>query len=458
MRTILISIFHGAAAKNILRTNVIKSLLKEPDCRVICLMRFPDRADLYRKEMPHEQITYDAFYKIPAGVFEHVFSFLKFRLIKTATTDLRHRMSYSSHRNFIKFLASVLFNWFIARPPIRKFFRLIDYYFISDLGFRAVLKKYNPDAVVLTNLFDDGEIALLREAKKMKINTIGYVNSWDKLTARSSVRILPDTMIVFNEILKKEAIEHADMPAERISVCGMPQYDQYITERPIPRELFLKNNRLDPDRHLILYAPVGIAFSDSDWEVIDLLNGLIAGGDIKKAQLLVRFPPNDFLNESELKKRPWLKYDLPGVRFGTKRSEDWDMDFGELRHMVDLLANTSVVVGYSASLIVDAAVFDKPSVGLDFEVKKSASLAKSPIQRYKTDHFRKVLKSGGIRLARNKNELVQIINAYLQNPSLDKEQRIRFVQEQCWRLDGGAGERIANVILETARRGVSPGT
>lgn len=447
MKTILMAIFHGAAAKNILRTNVIKALLKEQNVRMVCLMRFPDRAALYQKEIPHERLRYDTFYKVPNGMLEGLFSFLKFRLIKTATTDLRHKMSYDMHKNYVRYAVSTAFNRLAARLYVRKTLRFFDLHCIGDPGFGAVLEKYRPDVVVLTNLFDDGEIALLREAKKRRIATVGYVNSWDKLTARSSVRLLPDTMIVFNEILKQEAMGHADMPEKRIAVCGIPQYDQYVTDTSTARKEFFEKNGLHPARHLILYAPVGITFSDSDWEVIDLLHEIISNEEIQGAQLLVRFPPNDFLDEGDIKKRSWLKYDLPGIRFGTKRSEDWDMNFDELRRMTDLLAHTSVVVGYSASIIVDAAVFDKPSVGVNFEVKKSPLLAMSPIQRYKTDHFKKVLRSGGIRLAGSRKELVDIINGYLRDPLLDKDQRKRFAEEQCWRLDGKSGERVASVIL-----------
>lgn len=451
MRTILITIFHGAAAKNILRTRVLASLLVEPDVRVVCLMRFPGRAESYRKEIPHERVLYDTFYGVPRGALERVFSFLKFRLIRTATTTLRHRMAYDAHRNYLRYCVGSIFNWAAARRSVRSLIRFFDYYCIGDPGFGAVLARYRPDAVVVTSVFDDGESSMLRESKKRGIKTFGYVNSWDKLTARASVRILPDTLIVFNEILKREAREYADMPENRIAVCGIPQYDQYITDMPTPREEFFRKNGFDTAKHLILYAPVGITFSDSDWEVIDLLHELISNKEIHNAQLLVRFPPNDFLDEQELSRRPWMKYDLPGIRFGKERSEDWDMNFDELRRLTDLLAYSAVVVGYSASIIVDAAVLGKPSVGVNFEVKQSQSLALSPIQRYKTEHFKKVLRAGGIRLAGSRQELVDSINGYLRDPSLDKDKRQRFVQEQCWRLDGKSGERVAKVVLSAAR-------
>lgn len=450
MKTILISIFHGAAAKNILRTDVVKTLLRSSDVRVVCLMRFPERADLYRKEIPHERIIYDTFYKTSGSMLERFFSFMKYRLIRTATTDLRHKMSFDGRRNYLLYGVAVFSNFIVARPMVRRALRFFDYHFIGDPGFGAVLEKYHPDIVFITHLFNDAEVSLLREAKKKKIATVGFINSWDKLTARSSLRLLPDTLVVFNEIVKKEAIEQADMPASRIAVCGIPQYDRYVNDTPMPREEFFKKIGIDSKKRLILYSPRGIVFSVSDWTIIDFLHDSIVSGEIGEADMLVRFPPNDFLDEDELSKRPWLKYDLPGRRFGTKRSVDWDMDFDELKHLANSLAHASIVVGYTSSIAIDAAVFDKPIIGINFEVNHDLPLAASPTAYYRTEHFSKALRAGGIRQVGSKQEFLEVIKAYLRDPSLDRAGRRRLAEEQCWRLDGKSGERIASVILKAA--------
>ncbi|MDO8500057.1 MAG: hypothetical protein Q7S66_05410 [bacterium] len=452
MKTILVTIFHGAAAKNILRTGVMKTLLRPPDVRVVCLMRFSDRADSYRVEIPHERVVYDTFYKTPSGALERFFSFMKYRLIRTATTDLRHEISFDKHRSYALYGAAVFLNFIVARPVIRKALRFLDYYFIGDPGFGGILEKYKPDAVFITHLFDDGEISLLREAKKRRIPAIGFINSWDKLTARCSIRLLPDKLIVFNDIVKGEAEEYADMPASRIAVCGIPQYDQYVTDKPTPRGEFFKKIGIDPKKSLILYSPRGIVFSASDWAVIDFLHDSIVRGEIGEADMLVRFPPNDFLDESELSKRPWLKYDLPGRRFGIKRSVDWDMDFEELKHLTNSLAHASLIVGYTSSIAIDAAVFDKPIIGINFEICDNLPLVASPTAYYRTEHFSKALRAGGIRQVGSKQEFLEAIKAYLCDPLLDRAGRRRLAEEQCWRLDGKSGERIAEAILEKLRK------
>ena len=99
---------------------------------------------------------------------------------------------------------------------------------------------------------------------------------------------------------------------------------------------------------------------------------------------------------------------------------------------------------------MQAAIFGKPTVGIAFEVKKQP-LSKSPTQYYQTEHYAKAVATGGMRLAKSEEELVGAINAYLADPSLDRQARKRLVESQCWRMDGKAGERIAKIVLDTAK-------
>ena len=448
MKTVLVTIFQAVEAKNILRTNVIHRLLEEPDVRVVCLTRSPERAEHYRREIAHERLRYEVYDGSPSGFWERLFSFLKFRLIRTATTDLKRRMHRGRGVRSIGYWCGFAANRMIARRSMRCVARFFDARLVSEPGATALLKTHRPDAVFAAHLFDDAEIAILREAARLYIPTVGFINSWDKLTARSAIRFLPDRLIVFNDIVKREAMTHADMPEERITVSGIPQYDQYISDTPIAREEFCRAHGLDPAKQIILFAPMGRAFSDSDWDVIDLLHQITgAGSPVKPVELFVRFQPNDFFDEREIPKRPWLKYAYPGTRFGTSRGGDWDMSFQELANLTATLAHSALLVCYASSMSVDAACFNKPVININFELKPSSLPGKSPTQYYATEHYRNILATGGVRLVENPNELVQWINRYLADPSLDRESRMRLVREQCGVMDGKAGERIAETVL-----------
>ena len=104
-------------------------------------------------------------------------------------------------------------------------------------------------------------------------------------------------------------------------------------------------------------------------------------------------------------------------------------------------------------LSIDAALFDKPIVNLDFDPEPGA-----PNQQLVKDvnhvwtHFKPVAESGGLWLVNNYEEMVKAILTYLKKPSLHCEQRSFITKYVCGYIDGNCGERIANAILDFAQR------
>jgi len=447
MRTFFITIFQGVEAKNILRTDIYKNLIACDDVRIVFFVDSPERAMYYQKEFSHLRVVYEVVPKKKSTGLDKVFSDLQFLLLRTATTDLRRKMALEIRHNYFKYYAARLFNWILARRLVRKIVRMFDYRLIHDRTFAPYFEKYKPEKVFLAHLFDDHQIHFLREAKRRGVKTIGFMNSWDKLTARHSMRLLPDTLVVFNAIVKREAIRYADMDEKNIVVAGIPHYDWHINYTPLSRNAFCKKRGLDPAQKIIVYAPMGKTFSNSDWDIIDLLRNAIRSDEIKNAQLFVRFQPNDFVDKEELQKRPDLKYDMPGIRFSETRGVNWDMNFDDIKGLTDTLAHTDLFMCYASSMSIDAAIFDVPVINIDFEVREKELMSKSPTFFYQIAHYQNALQTGGISLPKSRGELIRCINAYLDNPALDKEGRARLVKEQCGNMDGKAGERIANLIL-----------
>ena len=447
MKTIFITIFQGVEAKNILRTDIYQNLIADENTRIVFFVDSIERAEYYKKEFSHSRVIYEVANPNLSTGLNTFFSWLSFVLLRTATTDLRRKMALEVNHGYFRYVAGLFFNRLLARRWIRKIVRRLDYFFVHSDSFSEYFEKYKPSVIFLAHLFDDREVNLLREAKCRDVRAVGFINSWDKLTARHSMRLLPDSLIVFNNIVKQEAINHADMNERDIFVSGIPQYDWHVNYKPISREKFCEKNKLDSAKKIIVYAPMGKAFSNSDWDIIDLLNYSITRDSITNAQLLVRFQPNDFTDEAELKKRPWLIYDLPGVRFSRERGVNWDMSFDDIRGLSDTLANTDLFICYASSISVEAAIFDVPVINIDFEVKDKQLLSQTPTFFYKTEHYGRVVKSDAIRYPKSQEEYIDWINKYLENPGIDRSSRKRLVAEQCWKLDGKAGQRIADYII-----------
>lgn len=448
MKTIFITAFEGAEAKNILRTPILPTLLAEKNLRVVALMKNKERAEYYKKEFSDPRIFYEVVERPTVRGLDRVFAGLKFMLLRTETTDLRRRMMYDLEKNAARYYKGLALNRIFARPIVRRFLRWCDEQFVHDATYGKLFEKYKPDLVFCAHLFDEPEVHLLREAKKRRVQSIGFINSWDKVTARCIMRLLPDRAVVFNDIVKKELQDHNEMAADDIFVAGLPQYDHYIRETYISREAFYKNLGIDPRAKLIMYAPEGRSFSTSDWEMIDMLYAMRDKGDFGNGvEILVRFQPNDFFEKEEIEKRPYLLYQYPGVRFSSKRGVDWDMNGEDLKILRNTLRHTSLLVCYTSSMVVDAALFDTPIININFEIKK-APMAKSPTQFFRMAHYKNALATGGIRMVGSRDELKRAVCEYLSDPSRDAIGRARLVREQCQFTDGGAGERIGEYILK----------
>ena len=452
VKTIFISIFEGVEAKNIMRTPILSTLLKDSNIKIVLFTKSEERVVYYKQQFPDLRLTYEIIKVPPPTGLDRFFASLKFTLLRTETTLLKRRMTYEESGNRIRFAIGLLLNKFLARPFWRKIIRKLDYLLVKDKLFDPYFEKYQPDCIFLAHLFDEPEIAMLRAAKKRNIFSVGLVNSWDKATARGIMRLLPDKLIVFNDIVKAEVIAHDDMKGEDIFVAGLPQYDIYSSHTLSSREEFFKKIRLDPQKRLIVYAPMGSSFSDVDWLMIDLIEDLVTTQKIKNAQVLVRFQPNDFIDALELKKRPHLHYDYPGQRFSTKRGIDWDMDEVDLSHLADTLYHASLIVSFASSICIDALAYDKPSININFEPAGKRSLRKSPTSYYKMIHYQNVIKSGGIVMADSESELIDKANQLLDNQGRNKALRARLKREQWQFEDGRSGERIGKFILNNLER------
>ncbi len=436
----------GVEAKSILRTNILGALL-DSGARVVLFVKSKERADFYRAEYDHQNLYYEVVEKPRLSRLNGIFEFVRQYLIQTKTMRLYKRLVYEESRNRLRYMASSLATMLLARPAVRQFVRFLDYRLCWESSFDDVFHRYEPDCVFLSNLFSDIETSMLRAARARGIRTIGFINSWDKTTSRGSVRLHPDTLIVPSDFVLEDALRFVDIQPERIVVSGPPQYDDYTnTDGIISREDFFKKIKMDSRLPLVVFSPMGSTWSDSDWDMIDLFHNEMEKRAQRPYNFFVRFLPNDSFDARHAE-RPWLRYDIPGVRFGALRGMDWDMRFDELRHLKNTLYHASLFVSYASSLAIDAALFDKPIINIGFEVRNGQGPFQTPTRRYETEHYSRGLLAGGIHMAKSKEELVEWIDRYLEDPSIDRSGRERLVREQCSKVDGTAGARIAAAIL-----------
>ena len=449
MKTIFIPLFFGIEGKNVLRGGIYDELRSGGVAGVVFFVGNNARAQYYRREYP--EAVFEVIKRYKRGLVDRMFSRLKFFTLNTETTDLKRKTNFKNHRSQVRYFFSLAANRVMSSVYIRRAARFLDEKITRDSVVTPFFEKYKPDLVFLPDLFEDTEISMLREARRRKIPTVGFISTWDRLTSRWGIRMVPDWLIVFNNAIRDEAVAYADIPDKKIFVSGAVQLDLHIKKKPESREIFMKKMNLSSDTKLIVYGPLGRTIDktkQSDVEMVKLLNDFVEDGSLGdgRYKIIVRFPPNDFVDKNSLVAFPHVIYDIPGVRFATIRGQDWDMKPEELDHLRDLIFNSSLVVCYYSSLSIDAAVFDVPVININFDLHDR--WRRHPY--YETTHYSKVRALGGIRLVESPEKLLEAMRQYLKNPSLDHVGRQAVVLQQSFKLDGKSASRISRFLLEKA--------
>jgi hypothetical protein len=121
----------------------------------------------------------------------------------------------------------------------------------------AFLRECDPDLLLVTPLIELGsqQVDYVKSARKLGIRSALCVASWDNLTSKGLIRVLPDHVIVWNEAQATEAMTLHGVPSDRITVTGAQTFDRWFSMRPSrSREDFCRRVGLDPARPYLLYT------------------------------------------------------------------------------------------------------------------------------------------------------------------------------------------------------------
>ena len=105
---------------------------------------------------------------------------------------------------------------------------------------------------------------------------------------------------------------------------------------------------------------------------------------------------------------------------------------------------------------LEAALADKPIINVAFDPGPVLPNEKSLAEIETNYHIARLVRTGGIRLARTPQDLLAQINQYLVDPRLDRKGRKVIVQQESGPLDGRSAQRIAEFILAVAEGNIVP--
>jgi len=144
----------------------------------------------------------------------------------------------------------------LGRAALRTWLQSVNRAIPPDPHIADVIRSMNPDVLALTPLIEPGspQAEYVRSARALGVRTAFCVASWDNLTNKGLIHGDVDLVAVWNEAMKREAVELHGVPAERVVVTGAAAFDHWFEWRPrTTREAFCARVGLPANRPYILY-------------------------------------------------------------------------------------------------------------------------------------------------------------------------------------------------------------
>ena len=461
---ILLSVPHGAAAGNIVRTGILRRIL-EADTSVHVVMLTPMAADPdFVKEVAHPRLAVDALPPHqPAGIEARMLALMQAGYLQSGVTEsVRIRRAEAQAKGTIRWIGlKHLIGRTLAPSLVRKETRYdaIDRR-VSHPGAERTFDRYQPDLVVTSSPgLIYSEVPLLRTARRRRVPTMAIDPSWDNFTNKLMPVRRVNRLVVWNTLMRQQAIELHGYQPDEIRLAGVPQWDRYFREGvTISRDAFFRRIGADPARRLVALTTTPQELYSHHDHVLRVMSAALADGRWPAAQVLVRLHPRDDRSKyAAFETAPNVIVEKPfrdTVRAGDGLAVDVTAD--SQQHLADTLRHSDVVVNVASTISIEAAIFDTPVVNIAFDGEQESDFARSSRRYYRFTHYENITRHDAVKVAWSPDELVRHVRSYLDDPAQHREGRTRVVREQCEFMDGRAAERVAGFVAEEWRAIQSP--
>ncbi len=314
--------------------------------------------------------------------------------------------------------------------------------------FDAIFEKYNPDLVFVGHIFGRFDQALMAEAKRRKVLTLGMISNWDHFD-KYYIPVQVDRLLAQSEQVKEFGIKYQNYKPEQISIVGYPQFDflvnqDYIISR---QELFYRFNF--PWESKFVFYISGSAYCPDEPDIIEKI---LQWSDEGKFNSDVRVVIRPYLSgrgadeDFDMQKYNRFKSHPKVVYY----EEFLENDAEKSAFYFNIMRHADAVIGVYTTSIMESAVLDRPDIVINFDGYKNRPFIRS-IKRFgMREHFYDILGSGGVKITNNFDELFEAMNNYLKNPELDRDKRKKLCEKVCYKIDGMSSERILKEIFKNA--------
>lgn len=451
---VFVSVPHGTSAGNMLRCGGLLDRLLESDPALHIVLMSPMAKDpQFVREFERPRVTIlDQPPHQPRGLEARLFAIVQASYLSQGQTEsVRIRLAEARANGIIRWLG---FKGAIGRVLVQPFTRNGSRYAISDRlvshpEVEALFDRYRPVLVVAANPgLVLSEVPLLRTARRRGVRSMALDASWDNFTNKLIPVRQVDRLVVWNDIMKEQAMALHGYAPDAIRVAGAPQFDSHFQART-PRSEFFKRIGADPSHQLIALTTTPRSLYTHHDHVLGGLVEAMRDGRLPNAQVLVRLHPRDeFEAYREFTNVPHVIIEKP-FRHSVQVADGLAIDVTaeNQKHLGDTLCHADVVVNVASTITIEACIFDTPVVNICFDGPAESPYVKSARRYYSFTHYVNITSRNAVRVATSPAALVEAVAAYLANPALDAAGRRQVVQDQCQFTDGRSAERVVSLVL-----------
>jgi hypothetical protein len=222
----------------------------------------------------------------------------------------------------------------------------------SDSTIEAFLREERPDIVLVTPLIFLGsyQADYVKSAKALGIPVAFPVFSWDNLSTKGLIHVLPDQVLVWNEWQRTEAVEMHQVPADRVVVTGAPRFDEFFAmTTQMSREGFCEAHGLDARQPIVTYL------CSSEFVAADELDFVVRWiGEVRRAAALASC--NILIRPHPREQKQWKAFSPPDGQVAVSMPRAINAD----QTLFDTLQHSAAVVGLNTSAQLEAGITGKP--------------------------------------------------------------------------------------------------
>jgi hypothetical protein len=337
-----------------------------------------------------------------------------------------------------------------SRPAIGLLSRSAESLYRSahDLSpIREQLGRLNPRMLWSTTCTSPLEYPYVLAARDLGIPTVASILSFDNLSSRSVLPIF-DRYTVWSETMRRELLAYyPEVGPERVVLTGTPQFDFHRREEfRWSRADTLARLGLPAGSRFFLYAASHVSLAPEEPAVIGALADRMQGDPrLADHRLLVRLHPQDDgsrwggLRDSR-------RVVLSAACDARAQADGWRLPRPEEQaRLIGSLLHADACLNIVSTMSLDAAILDRPVIGLELS-GEAASPRGIMYSEYGATHYKPLVASGGMRLARSWSGLLDLMSRAASDPGADRAERAAMVREACGPVDGDNAVRVADAV------------